>query len=139
MTYLEHANITVPDVDEAVKFLQLIDPTFVVRHQGKMDDGVAWLHVGNDEFYIAVQGERPDSGPARVDGTYYSPGINHLGWVVDDVLTLTARLEAAGYTLHSLMEDHPFRKRRYVFDHAGFEWEFVEYLSDDAAERNQYE
>ena len=137
MIYLEHANITVPDVDEALRFIRLVDPSFEVRHDGQSDDGVRWVHIGNEQFYIAVQSARA-AEPQRVDNTYISPGINHLGWVVDDVVGLTERLQAAGYRIHSLMEDHPHRRRRYVFDNAGFEWEFVEYLSDKPEERNSY-
>ena len=34
---------------------------------------------------------------------------------------------------------HPFRKRVYFNDAEGNDWEFVEYLSQDPLERNDYE
>lgn len=30
--YLEHANVTVPSIDDAILFLQTLDPNLVVRH-----------------------------------------------------------------------------------------------------------
>jgi hypothetical protein len=30
-TYLEHANVTVPSITEAIKFLLTIDPNFIIR------------------------------------------------------------------------------------------------------------
>jgi len=35
-------------------------------------------------------------------------------------------------------EPHPYRKRVYFSDRTGFEWEFVQYFSDEPKERNDY-
>lgn len=35
--YVEHANITVADIDQAITFLQTALPDFKIRHQGKQD------------------------------------------------------------------------------------------------------
>ena len=35
--------------------------------------------------------------------------------------------------------EHPQRQRVYFYDSEGNDWEFVEYASDDPAERNDYE
>jgi hypothetical protein len=34
------------------------------------------------------------------------------------------------------VEPHPHRARAYFYDASGFEWELVQYLSDDPAERH---
>ncbi len=48
-TYLEHANITVPDLDAAIAFLTTIDPEFKVRHRAFSEGKCEWAHVGNDD------------------------------------------------------------------------------------------
>ena len=35
--------------------------------------------------------------------------------------------------------DGPYRKRAYIFDGVGNEWEFVEYLTDEPEKANVYE
>ena len=65
-------------------------------------------------------------------------GLNHVGYVVDDGEALIHRLEAAGYEQSRHVEAHPHRRRIYFKDGNGLEWEFVQYFSDDPAERNDY-
>ena len=137
--YLEHANITVPDVDAAIAFLQTIDPALRVRHDGISQAGKRWVHVGTDRSYIALQepnGGEPAQSPRE---PYLNHGFNHLGWVVADCDAVVARLEAAGYPRGMEAEPHPHRKRVYYYDAAGFEWEILEYLSEDPSEFNDYE
>ena len=71
--------------------------------------------------------------------TYTNDGINHIGFIVDQLDEMMERLNAAGYKLtdNSVM-DHPFRRRAYYFDGNGVEWEFIEYLSGITTERNDY-
>ena len=64
--------------------------------------------------------------------------FNHLGYVVDDVDGLADRMQSAGYREGFIAPAHPYRKRRYFYDADEVEWEFVEYLSDDPAQRNDY-
>jgi catechol 2,3-dioxygenase-like lactoylglutathione lyase family enzyme len=138
---LEHANLTVPDIDAAIAFLQAVEPSFQVRHDETPAGKHRWVHVGSDEFYIALEEPHRDSAsfspPPKQ--TYHDFGFNHLAWVVDDFEAVVARLEAAGYRRGMEVEPHLYRKRAYFFDSAGFEWEIVEYLSEDPAERNAYE
>lgn len=136
--YLEHANITVPDIDQAIAFLQTIEPTFRVRHQESPPDGHRWAHVGNERCYVALQ-EAVSDGPRKPLRTYANYGVNHLAWVVDDFDAVFERLVERGYRLGPVAKPHRFRKRAYFFDHAGFEWEILQYLSADPAERNVYE
>ena len=49
---------------------------------------------------------------------------------------LIERLRGAGYSDGIPVDPHPHRKRAYFHDGGGNEYEFVEYTSDDPAERN---
>lgn len=137
--YLEHANITVTDIDEATRFLTTAFPHFKVRGKGESElDGVIrkWLHIGTNETYIALeQISMIDEGTRRA---YRDVGINHIGFVVEDTEKITENLKKAGYQESITVEPHPFRKRVYFYDPDGIEYEFIEYLSDDFAERNDY-
>ncbi len=131
--FLEHANLTVRDLDEAVRFLTTACPEFVVRHRGE-NAGGKWLHLGTETSYFAL-GE-PLTATEDEKKTIF--GVNHLGIVVGDADALKARLLAAGYQESYIVSDHPQRKRLYFLDSDGFEWEFVQYFSDDVAKQNDY-
>ena len=126
---LEHANLNVHSIDAAIRFLTTAFPEFHVRGGGVVD-GKRWAHVGTDDTYLALNesGGGPPSGRT----------LNHLGYVVDDVDQLAARLSAAGYREGFLAPAHPHRKRRYFHDDDDIEWEFVEYLVEDPVLRNDY-
>jgi catechol 2,3-dioxygenase-like lactoylglutathione lyase family enzyme len=132
---LEHANITVTDVDRAVDFLITALPEFRVRGEGVGPDGRRWLHVGSDSDYIALNEAGPGDGPESI--THWQ-GVNHLGFVVDDAEAVKRRLMAKGYREGFVAESHPHRLRIYLLDGDGNEWEFVQYLSDVVAEQNHY-
>jgi hypothetical protein len=51
---LEHANLTVCDIEGMIRFLQTAFPEFRVRGEGKSRDGSRWVHMGTDETYIAL-------------------------------------------------------------------------------------
>ncbi|MHC4718340.1 MAG: VOC family protein [Planctomycetota bacterium] len=134
---LEHANITVRDMDRALRFLTTAFPDFRVRGTSRDREGdqaVRWIHIGTDTTYVCLN---PVTAAEPVSRTYEDPGINHVGFVVDDTEELKVRMEAAGYTT-KYAEPHPYRRRLYVADDDGLSWEFVEYFSDDPAERNDY-
>lgn len=126
--YVEHANITVADIDQAITFLQTALPDFKIRHQGK--------HIGTEQTYIALQEVQNRTEVDRMP--YRDVGINHVGIVVDDAEAVKQRLLAAGYQLNELSENNEYRHRVYFFDPSGTEWEFIEYFSDDPAQRNHY-
>ena len=138
--YLEHANITVEDIDDAIAFLTAAFPQFRIRGKGEsVTDGVTrkWLHIGTENTYVALESvSSKDEGSRR---PYRDVGINHLGFVVEDVDAVSKRLESAGYKKSIRVEPHRFRKRAYCFDKSGIEYEFIEYLSESSDERNQYE
>lgn len=135
---LEHANLAVRDVDAMIRFLCTAFPDFRVRREGRYGAGRRWVHVGTDATYVALNESDGEAAPRPVP---YGgrPGLNHLGYEVDDVEALRARLSAAGYRDSSVPNDHPHRRRVYFFDSEGNDWEFVEYTSDDPAERNDYD
>lgn len=134
---LEHANLTVRDVDAAIRFLCAAFPSFRLRGRGDDCAGQAWAHVGDDHTYLSllVATEAPAEAFVPYGG---APGLNHLGFEVDDAAALRARLRAAGYRETGLPNAHPARRRVYFADAEGNDWEFVEYRSADPAERNDY-
>ena len=135
---LEHANLAVRDVDAALRFLKTAFPELRIRREGKGFQGQRWLHFGSDASYLALS-EAPRE-PAESWQPYGGkPGLNHLGFEVDDAEAVRARLTAAGYRDSTVPNEHPHRKRVYFHDAEGNDWEFVQYLSDDPAERNDYE
>jgi len=135
---LDHANICVHDVDGVVRFLLTAFPEFRVRHDSTDSDGRRWLHVGADDTYIAI-GEA-NQQEERLGPPYRGrPGLNHLGYEVNDVDAVARRLRAAGYTESTFENAHRYRRRIYFYDPDGNDWEFVQYLSDDLAKRHDYE
>jgi catechol 2,3-dioxygenase-like lactoylglutathione lyase family enzyme len=135
-TRLDHANVTVRDVDETVRFLTTAFPEFVIRAEGKIWGGARWVHVGTHDVYLALTQAR-ETGECWVP---YGgkPGTNHLGFEVDDVEALRARMRAAGYEDTTVPNRHPYRRRVYFHDRDGNDWEFVQYLSDDPEKRHDY-
>ena len=134
---LEHANVSVRDVDQSVRFLQAAFPEFSIRREG-LHNGRRWMHIGTQDTYIALNEATAEAAEQWVP---YSgkPGLNHLGFEVNDVETLRERLTAAGFRDSTHPNNHPHRRRVYFYDADGNDWEFVEYLSDDPAERNDYD
>ena len=135
---LEHANLIVRDVDGMVRFLETAFPDFRVRREGTSWYGRRWLHIGTDDTYIALNEASEERAEPWVP--YMGrPGLNHLGYEVDDAGALRTRLADAGYRDSTVPNDHPHRRRVYFYDAEGNDWEFVQYLSEDAAKRNDYE
>jgi len=133
--YLEHANLTVANIDAAVRFITTALPEWKVRGSGT-GDGKKWLHVGTGTSYLALEEQARDA--ANRPHPYHDAGLNHLAFVVDDAEAVRKRLEGAGYREGFVPAKHPHRIRIYYFDGAGLEWEFVQYLSNDPAKRNDY-
>ena len=134
---LEHANLVVRDIDAAVRFLQTALPDFALRFDGCNERGQRWVHLGTPSCYVALSAA---TQPPAQRWTPYAgrPGVNHLAFEVDDADALRQRMLAAGYVDTTVLNTHPARKRVYFNDLDGNDWEFVEYLSDDPAARNDY-
>jgi catechol 2,3-dioxygenase-like lactoylglutathione lyase family enzyme len=127
--HLEHTNLSVGSIDAMLKFLTTAFPECRLRGRGEQND-IPWAHVGTDDSYVALT---EVGRPAPEVGD-----LNHLGYVVYDVDAVAQRLTAAGFREGFQSPPHPYRKRRYFYDSDDREWEFVEYLSDDPAQRNDY-
>ena len=134
---LEHANIIVRDIEAMVQFLKTAFPDFEIRGEGN-GDGPRWLHIGTDDTYIALSEATKEPAEAWVPYNG-APGVNHLGYEVDDVEALRSRMVAAGYRDSTYVNNHPHRTRAYFYDLEGNDWEFVQYFSDMPAERNDYD
>ena len=134
---LEHANIAVRDIEGMIRFLQTAFPEFRVRGEGISQDGGRWVHFGTNETYIAL-GQCLAEPEKRWTPYRGLPGVNHLAYEVDDAEALRGRLKAAGYKDSTPPNAHPHRKRVYFYDSEGNDWEFVQYLSEDPAERHDY-
>ena len=139
MSKIEHLNITVPDIDEAIKFIQIVAPDFKVRKDVKSATSYRWTHVGNGECYFALQEAHLGFDPKPPQKAYKNYGVNHIAIVVDDILKVEEKLLNSGYkrSIETPVETH--RKRLYFFDNFGFEWELVEYSSQDPADKYLYE
>jgi len=139
MTRLEHANITVPDIDAAIRFLSLAAPDFTIRKDGIAEQGYRWVHIGNDKGYLALQDVHVGYESSPMRETYVNCGVNHLGMIIEDAEGVGARLDAAGYRRNGPTIHDTHRIRLYFYDDAGLEWELVEYSSSDPEKRYLYE
>lgn len=135
---LEHANITVQQIEPALRFLLTALPGWRVRGEGRMDwfgKSIRWLHVGSEQHYLALQDGGEAAGPHWQS---HQLGVKHLGIVVPDLAALVDRLQAAGYTMDHPGGRHPHRRSAYYLVDGLVQIEFVQYLSDQPAERNDY-
>jgi catechol 2,3-dioxygenase-like lactoylglutathione lyase family enzyme len=134
---LEHANLAVRNIDATLRFLTTALPEFRLRFDGVDDQGRRWVHVGTDDAYLALY---PATRAPAEPWTPYAgvPGVNHIGLVVEDAEAVRRRLTAAGYRDSTVANSHPARRRVYFMDPDGNDWEFVQYLSDDATQRHDY-
>lgn len=134
--YLEHVNLVVSDVPAMIRFYQSAFPHWKIRSEGDSEwNGKPrhWLHLGDDYQYLALSDHGEDKN-RDLDG--YQIGLAHFAYVVDNLDHTTRRLINAGYEVAKPGAENPFRKNIYFYDPAGFEVEFVEYLSDIPQERN---
>lgn len=133
---MEHANLHVQHFDDAVRFLKAAFPDFNVRSES-IKDGLRWMHIGTDDTYIALnETDKKNASREAYDG---QPGINHIGYEVDDVDALRIRLADAGFRDSTYPNNHAYRKRVYFYDADGNDWEFVQYFSPDPRKRNDYD
>lgn len=143
MTKLEHVNLTVPCIDEALKFLLIVAPDFKIRKDSTADtaakDNYRWVHIGNDEYYLALQEAHLEAKPKKQLAGYINYGVNHIALVVSNIAIIEGRLKSNGFRKSIKTPLEKFRKRVYYYDHAGFEWELIEYFSTKPQEKFLYE
>lgn len=82
---IEHANITVPDIDAARDFLTTIFPDLEVMHEATAPTGVRWMHLGVNGSYLALESPHDNTRSATLNPRYQNYGINHLGLIVEDM------------------------------------------------------
>ena len=138
MVRLEHANLVVTEIQPTLDFLLTAFPSWRIRGKGQGVWGNAqrnWLHVGDDDYYLTLN----DNGQGEIrDLAGATPGLAHLGFVVDELEPLMNRLTQKGYEVDIIGRDHPHRKTAYFIDPAGFQFEFMQYTSNHPHEKNQY-
>lgn len=120
--FLEHVNLTVSQLDRSIEFYSKLFG-FEVRWRGRTTTGVEAAHIGDERCYVALfQAERPN----RAERDYAEVGLNHFGFVVEDLDAFKNRLQALGAAPHSEQDYEPGR-RLYFLDPDGIEIELVEY------------
>lgn len=121
--FIEHVNITVRDPERSAKLMHDLFG-WHIRWQGPSLNGGRTIHVGDDQFYLALytsQGaETPD------DAFRKGRPLNHVGIVVDDLDEAERRVVAAGLKPFNHGDYDPGR-RFYFFDFDGTEFELVSY------------
>jgi len=138
MNRLEHVNLVVKEIQPSLEFILTAFPEWKVRGEGRGEwagEARNWLHVGDDDYYLTLN----DGAQGAIrDLKGINPGLAHLGFVVEDVEAVIERLNAKGYNVDILGRDHPYRKTVYYIDPNGFQFEFMQYLSEEAKLKNQY-
>lgn len=121
--YLEHVNMTVTDVERSAAFYcDLLG--FRIRWRGTLSNGLPAAHVGDDRHYLALF---QASEPGRVERDYDRPGLNHFGFVVDDLEAARRRLGELGVTDVVWVDHYEPGRRLYFDDPDGHVVELVEY------------
>lgn len=136
MIRFEHINLVVRDLNRALSFYQVAFPEWKIRDQGHSEwSGKArnWLHFGADNIYIALA-DNGDSDGRDLAG--HQVGLAHFAFETSDIEGMIQRLTAAGFSIANPGVSHPFRRNVYFVDPDGHEIEFVQYFSDQVAERN---
>ena len=124
---LEHANLTVSALERSIDFYGRA-LGFEVRWRGEILNTTRMApaaHIGlpGADYYLALFEAEEDRGAPH---SYAPPGINHFGFVVDDLVAARAQIEAAGAKIHYYGDYEPGR-RAYFSDPDGIEIEVVEY------------
>lgn len=136
MIQLEHINLVVSDIPSMLTFYQAVFPHWHIRDEGTGDwygKPRNWLHFGDDYQYIAMS-DHGEGDNRELEG--HQVGLAHFAYVTNNLDALINRLENAGFEIAKNGGNDVFRKNIYFIDPAGFEVEFVEYLSDDPKQRN---
>ena len=139
MIKIEHINLTVRDLEESVRLFKVLWPNADIRHRGEVKGGMSgdfeWLHLGNDDTYIALQ-----AAPEKKE-FYENPHVRdfymHIGIEVKNLEDKLGTLRDLGYN-PVVQDDVKERSRAYFLDKSGHYFELVEYLSNEADLKNQY-
>ena len=135
---LEHLNLVVSDIDAELAFYQAAFPHWHIRGSGESDwfgKPRQWLHFGDDYQYLTFNDNGVGENRVLAD---HQIGLAHFAFVTSDIAGVQKRLEEAGFLIAKDGAEDPYRTNFYYIDPAGYEVEFVEYHSDQPAERNRY-
>jgi len=136
MMYLEHINLVVDDVPKMLTFYRAVFPHWRIRDEGVGDwygKSRKWLHFGDDYHYIALS-DNGEKKNRNLKG--HQVGLAHFAYVTSNLDALIERLIRAGFEIAKDGAENNYRKNVYFEDPAGFEVEFVEYLTDQPELRN---
>ncbi|WP_163830791.1 VOC family protein [Spartinivicinus ruber] len=134
--YLEHVNLVVSNIPKVLAFYQAAFPHWKIRTEGSGHwNGKPrnWIHFGDDYHYIAFS-DHGKGENRNLEG--HQVGFAHFAYVTNSIETTISRLKSAGFEIHKEGVEEPYRKNVYFLDPAGYEVEFVEYLSDIPEQRN---
>lgn len=123
-TRLEHANITVSNLTETVRWMEQVFG-WKVRWEGPSIYDGSTVHIGGADSYLALY-QSPNALAKPVDSYNTRAALNHLAVVVDDLDTVEARVKDAGFEPRSHADYEPGR-RFYFEDADGVEYEVVQY------------
>lgn len=136
MIQFEHVNLVVTDIEASLAFYRAAFPHWRVREQARGEwsgKPRTWVHFGDDYQYLAF-GDNGEGSNRDLDG--HQVGLAHFAFVTSNLSALIERLEGAGFSPAKSGAEEPHRRNIYYIDPAGFEVEFVQYLSDLPEERN---
>lgn len=139
MITLEHINLVVEDIKQALDFYQAAFPHWRVRGGGEgkwYGKPRNWVHFGDDYQYIAFN---DDGVGENRDLKGHQVGLAHFAFVTSDINSVIDRMTHAGYKIDKEGADNKYRSNVYFVDPNGYEVEFVQYHSDLPSKRNQYE
>lgn len=138
MLYLEHLNLVVRDISQALAFYQAAFPDWRIRGEGRSTwrgKPRRWLHFGDDYLYLALS----DHGESNIrDNSGFEVGLSHFAFVTDELEQVTQRLADAGFIGEKGDGAPGTRNNTYFIDADGYEIEFVEYLTKTIEKRNDY-
>jgi catechol 2,3-dioxygenase-like lactoylglutathione lyase family enzyme len=121
--FIEHVNIAVSNPEKsAAMLIDLFD--WHIRWNGKAQMGGETIHVGNEQFYLAVYAMA--LGAEEVLHHKKGAPLNHIGIVVDNLDEVERRVIAQGLTPFGHGDYEPGR-RFYFFDRDGIEYEIISY------------
>ena len=136
MIKLEHINLVVKNLEQAVAFYKAAFPHWFTRQTGSSEwngKDRRWLHFGDDYQYLTFN-DNGEGDNRNLKG--HQVGLAHFAFEILDIASLKRRMEKAGYEITNPGAGNAYRDNVYYIDPDGFEVEFVEYKSDMPDLRN---
>ena len=137
---IEHINMTVVKIEDTIEFLKIMYPTLEIikSWEGKTEKGnERWAHVKEkegDSYFALEQADFMDKTRLAMN-TFH--GVNHFGLIVEDMKSIVKSFNEKGIK-YSVAEAVDERIRVYCFDQHGFDYELIEYKTDDIIARFKY-